>query len=281
MVAGTPYSISMKLVNLDIYNASWNGGAIVNIYGGASNCAFTELLWTSGNFTNSTWQTFSAIFTPSSSWSRFIIRIHPGVGSTWPAIGMDNLLSVVLPVKLDYFRAQIDEDDAIVSWQTSDEQNLTSFTVQRSGSDWEFQDIETVPVSGINGDGKHYTIKDTDLAEGLWYYRLAINDQNGGVTYSEVRQLLFGTNGENFALKKIFPNPADMGAEIFLYSLVEQQATVRVIDVTGKVVFSEQRTLIEGENEWVLETDELEAAIYRVQITAGGKSVTRSLVVAH
>jgi hypothetical protein len=281
MVAGTPYAINFKLANLAMYNVNWNGGAIVNIYGGATNCAFTQLLWTSGNFTHSAWQTYNAVFTPTSSWSRFIIRVHPGVGTTWPSIGMDNLLSVILPVKLDDFRAQLDGDDATVSWQTSGEQNLSSITVQRSGSDWDFQNIETVPVSGINGDGKFYTIQDADLAEGLWYYRLAINDQNGEVTYSEVRQLLFSTTGENFVLKNIFPNPADIGAELYVYSLVDQQAIVRVIDVTGKVVQSEVRTLDAGENEWVLGTDKLEAAIYRVQITAGGKSVTRSLVVAH
>ncbi|MBK9449380.1 MAG: T9SS type A sorting domain-containing protein [Bacteroidetes bacterium] len=281
MVAGTPYAINFKLANLAIYNVNWNGGAIVNIYGGASNCAFTQLLWTSGNFTHSGWQTYNAVFTPTSSWSRFVIRVHPGVGSSWPSIGMDNLLSVILPVELQQFGAQLDGNKATISWQSSQEINLDSYTVQRAGPDMDFQNIQTLPATGANGSFQQYQMEEEDLPEGLWYYRLAINDQNGEVTYSEVRQLLYSTTGENFVLKNIFPNPADIGAELFVYSLVDQQAIVRVIDVTGKVVQSEVRTLDAGENEWVLGTDKLEAAIYRVQITAGGKSVTHSLVVAH
>jgi hypothetical protein len=276
MVAGTPYAINFKLANLAIYNVNWNGGAIVNIYGGATNCAFTQLLWTSGNFTHSGWQTYNAVFTPTSSWSRFVIRVHPGVGSTWPSIGMDNLLSVILPVELQQFGAQLEGNKAMISWQSSQEINLDSYTLQRAGPDLDFQNIETIPAKGGNGSFQQYQMEEEDLPEGLWYYRLAINDQNGEITYSEVRQLLYSTTGENFVLKSIFPNPADIATELHLYSLVDQQATLRVVDVTGKLIHQEMLPLSLGENEFVLSTQKFEAGLYQLQVIAGGKAPRQS-----
>lgn len=281
MVAGNPYSISMQLVNLDIYNGSWNGGAIVSIYGGSSTCNFGQQLWSSGNFVNSSWQTFSALFTPTSNWTNFIIRVEPGVGTTWPSVGIDNLLSIVLPVKLDYFDAALQGDAATIHWKTSQEESMESYTVQRSGSDMDFQDLATVPATGNDGLPQSYSLMDSDLPEGLSYYRLRMNDQNGNSTFTEVRQVLYSTTGEHFVMKSIFPNPANAFTRLGVFSLVDQQATIRVVDVAGKVIHEETQLVSAGENEFTLTTADWPAALYRVQVIAGGKASTKSLVVAH
>ncbi len=281
MVGGSTYSMSLRLANLAIYDPNWNGGAIVNLYGGASNCAFTQLLWSSGNFTHSTWQQYNAIFTASSSWTRFIIRVHPGVATTWPSVGVDNMLSVILPAHLNNFSADLVETQGEINWQTSEEVNLESYTIERSGSDMDFHDIATVPATGANGGSQTYKFVDEDLPEGLSYYRLRMNDQNGTSTITEIRQLLYSTTGEHFVLKSIFPNPADVFARLDIFSLVDQQATVRVVDLAGRLIHEETMGLSAGENELEINTTNYRAGLYRVLLLAGGKVANKSLVVAH
>jgi hypothetical protein len=281
MTAGNTYAISLSLVNLDIYNASWNGGTIINIYGGATNCSFTQLLWSSGSISNSTWVTFNAILTPTSNWSRFVLRVHPGTASTFTAAGVDNLLSVPLPAKLEGFQAQLQGDVAAIDWQTSEEQNMESYTVERASSDMKFMEIKTIPASGTTGLSQHYQVLDADLPQGLSYYRLRMNDQNGTASYSEIKELLYSTTGEHFIVYGMGPNPANEFTRMEVYSLLDQDATVRVIDVAGKVIHEVQQPLSMGANEFTLTTTDWPAALYRVQVIAGGKAATKSLVVAH
>ena len=281
MVGGSTYSMSLRLANLAIYDPNWNGGAIVNLYGGASNCAFTQLLWSSGNFTHSGWQQYNAVFTASASWTRFIVRVHPGVATTWPSVGVDNLLSVILPAQLHNFSADLVDGKGEIHWQTSDEQNLQSYTIERSGTDMDFHDIGTLPATGGNGGSQQYQFVDENLPEGLSYYRLRMNDQNGTSTITEIRQLLYSTTGEHFVLKSIFPNPADVFTRLDIFSLVDQQATVRVVDLAGKLIHQETMTLSAGENELEINTTNYRAGLYHVQLLAGGKVANKSLVVAH
>jgi Secretion system C-terminal sorting domain len=281
MVGGNTYAMSLRLINLDNYNGSWNGGAVVSIYGGSTACNFQQQLWTSGNFVNSTWQTFNAILTPTSSWSYFILRVEPGVGTTWPGVGIDNMLAIVLPLKLEHFGAELVDGATQIDWQTSEEQNMESYTVQRAGTNMNFEDLETIAATGNGGAQQQYRYLDETLPEGLSYYRLRMNDQNGSTTLSEVRQVLYSKTGENLAIKRIFPNPADLAARLTIVSLVDQQAQVRIVDMAGRVVHEEMQALSVGDNELLLTTTTWRAGLYRVQVLAQGTVITQSLVVAH
>lgn len=284
MTAGTQYNMSVKLINLDVYNGSWNGGAVVSFYGGTGTTtanAFSQLLWTSGNFVNSSWVTFNGTFTPTSSWTHFALRIEPGVGTTWPGAGVDNMtVSIALPVKISHFGATVDGDVAQIDWETTEEDNLANYTLQRAGTDMDFKDLVTIDATGVNGEAQSYHHTDENLPEGLSYYRLRLNDQNGASTLSEVRQVLFSKTGENIAIKHLFPNPADAFSRLDLVSLVDQTVDLKVFEITGKLVYSAAQEIQAGDTRIDLPANEWRSGVYRLQVRSGSTVLTRSLVVA-
>ena len=71
MVANTQYTFTVDLAHTNIYNtASPNGCySTLAVYGGNTPCAQTQLLWTSGSFMHTNWQTYTVTFTPTANWS--------------------------------------------------------------------------------------------------------------------------------------------------------------------------------------------------------------------
>ncbi|MCC7302422.1 MAG: gliding motility-associated C-terminal domain-containing protein [Bacteroidia bacterium] len=71
MVANTTYSFTVDLAYSPIYNTASPGNCYssLQIWGGNSACAQTELLWQSGPFTHPNWQTYNVTFTPTGNWT--------------------------------------------------------------------------------------------------------------------------------------------------------------------------------------------------------------------
>lgn len=68
--AGTQYSFTVDLAHSPVYNTAdpLDCYSSLAVYAGATACAQTETLWTSGMITNPNWQTYTITFTPAGSW---------------------------------------------------------------------------------------------------------------------------------------------------------------------------------------------------------------------
>lgn len=71
MVANTTYSFTVDLAHTPIYNTASPGNCYssLQIWGGNASCARTELLWQSGSFMHTNWQTYNVVFTPTGNWT--------------------------------------------------------------------------------------------------------------------------------------------------------------------------------------------------------------------
>ncbi len=70
MVAGQTYTFNVDLAHTNTYNTASPGNCYSSliVYGGATACAQTQVLWTSGAFTHTNWQTYTVTFTPTGNW---------------------------------------------------------------------------------------------------------------------------------------------------------------------------------------------------------------------
>ena len=100
MVAGTQYSFTVDLAHSNVYNTAGPGNCYSSlaVWGGATACARTQLLWTSGPIWNTAWQQYTITFTPTSNWCYISFEpyyITPCTG--YINVMMDNI-SCIAPV---------------------------------------------------------------------------------------------------------------------------------------------------------------------------------------
>jgi len=111
-----------------------------------------------------------------------------------------------LPLNLISFNAKVQTENFVtVSWQTTNEINVSHFNIQRSLNGRDFINIGKVLANGIS----RYSFVDDKLSftndKLTLNYRLEILDNDGKKQYSEVKQL--GISNKQMTIS-IFPNPA-------------------------------------------------------------------------
>ncbi|MCZ2223887.1 MAG: T9SS type A sorting domain-containing protein [Chitinophagales bacterium] len=136
-----------------------------------------------------------------------------------------------LPVTLKNFNATLKENEVLLSWQTSTEENTSLFNIQRSNNGTEFNTVGTLKAKGNSQQLISYNYIDKiNLENNKFYYRLEIVDRDGSKTYSNTKLI--------YVNKKVainfYPNPAKD------YVLVESKnaRTIQVIDMNGRLMLN-------------------------------------------
>lgn len=118
----------------------------------------------------------------------------------------------------------------------------------------------------------------TGLTNGVtYYYRVSAYNGNGSSSWSNIAGATDGTTGissfnKNDFAYDIYPNPAN---EIVTITNLPNGSTLRILDVTGKVVYS---SVINNE-QTTISTTEFVNGVYIIQVTNNGAVATRKLVV--
>ncbi len=108
-----------------------------------------------------------------------------------------------LPVTLKAFSGSLQNNKALLSWQTVTELNNQYYEVEHSSDG-----INFTPVGRVNGNGNstashNYTFTQSNLTTGKHYYRLAQHDLDGSVRYSQIIVLSF----KSYLKLQLSPNP--------------------------------------------------------------------------
>jgi hypothetical protein len=91
---------------------------------------------------------------------------------------------------------------------------------------------------------------------------------------------LWSVSNGTFAVKQNAPNPFSRQTNIPLNSKVNGKILLKVSDLLGNVVLSEEREVLRGINNLSLDAAKFEAGIYLYTISDGKNSVTRRFVVS-
>ena len=144
-----------------------------------------------------------------------------------------------LPVELLNFTAKKkDNNDVLLEWKTSSENNVSHFELEvaRGNTDYQnnrFSKIAAVLSPGNSTTERSYNFLDKETGKtGVRYYRLKIVDRDNTYTYSPVRPVIFNTDLQ----WQVYPNPS-AGIYNLIYQInLNETIVLKVYDVNGKVV---------------------------------------------
>jgi trimeric autotransporter adhesin len=161
-----------------------------------------------------------------------------------------------------------------LEWTVNDDAVVTSFEVERSADNLNFENIGTVTAKGNPGNEAVYNYTDLNAASyaSTVYYRLKAKQQTGSYLYTNIIKI-------NFAQKdvfvSIFPNPAKNKTTVQIDAKTDETAQLRLVDNTGRTVHLQIISIVKGKNNYELQLNEIPAGLYYIDIS--GKTISQKL----
>lgn len=111
-----------------------------------------------------------------------------------------------LPLKLISFEGLLDQNIAVINWQTINESSSSHYVLERAQENGDFYTISEFEAMGIDGVIQNYYFNDAGIQLGTNYYRLKMVDLDGEVKYSDVISIEYAGADEEADIS-IYPNP--------------------------------------------------------------------------
>jgi hypothetical protein len=173
-----------------------------------------------------------------------------------------------LPVSLLSFGGKRAGETVVgLNWTTAQEINSRGFEVERSYTGENFEAIGFVKSTGSNKATKNayaYTDKTVNAGKAV-YYRLKQLDMDGKYAYSPVVFIeATGTKASNSITA--YPNPFSDNLNVELSASAAGAATLRIVDIAGKVLYSANHHMAAGSNTLNIDADSLQSGVYFLSV---------------
>ena len=139
-----------------------------------------------------------------------------------------------LPVELTSFNIIRNGGDITLTWTTASETNNAGFEVQQRLTG-RFQTVGWVAGAGTTTSPQTYTYTVTNARPGRHAFRLKQVDFDGTFAFSREAQVAVSLTESHF-MTEVYPNPFNPQATFTLTVARDQQVTVAVYDLQGKMV---------------------------------------------
>lgn len=158
---------------------------------------------------------------------------NPPLNTSGTPIYLDVNASVILPVELLYFEAEVESNQVVLKWATGSELNSSYFEIQRSVDGRAFDSLSVVQGAGNSQQVINYHFTDPARSNGMRYYRLMQVDFDGKLEYSPVVVVInFFSDQFSYTL---FPNPTSDYLQIQLVG-ADLPQKVRFTNLKGSTV---------------------------------------------
>lgn len=241
---------------------------------------YTTATWTGGTGTfapdNST---LNAVYTPSASEisAGFVVLALEANSTTCGLVteSVTILITNTTPVTLLSFKGSKTKVGNELTWSTSSETNNNGFEVLQSNNGRLFTKIGYVVSKAVNGNSNNvlsYNFVDNTTLGQAKYYRL---NQLGSDNRNQLSAIVFikGDNTNTYTLNFVSPNPAQNFVNVNIASTVKENVRLMVCDATGKNVFSQNATLISGNNNIQINVNKLSVGNYFIKISGTNQIV--------
>lgn len=168
----------------------------------------------------------------------------------------------LLPIELSAFNAKKVGDLVQLDWTTQQEVNNDYFVIQRSFEGRIFEEVGEVAGAGNTTAVQHYGFVDKPENSGTFYYRLKQVDFDGTISFSSVRTVTI----EQVSTVRIIPTAVRNEAVLAYHSFNNGNLDIKVIGLSGSVVYSNTSAISKGNNEIPLDLDTLPAGLYFVNV---------------
>lgn len=175
--------------------------------------------------------------------------------------------NVVLPVKLASFNGFKQKNLAVLSWQSTTEENMKQYEVEQQNTNTGAWIFKTSVAANGNSAGQ-YKAEDVPLNFGKTFvnYRLRMVDKDGKFAYSPVVKIDF-TEDENGLM--ILQNPVSNSLNYRVAGLPENsKAQVTVIDQMGRNLYN---TMVAPSGNQTINTSSFNSGIYMLKVQSGNE----------
>lgn len=196
--------------------------------------------------------------------------------SYWVASSQDS----PLPVELLSFYYLIKNNNVILKWITSSEENNSGFEIQRNSLDKnEWEKIGFVEGKGTIKSQSKYEFTDRKPEAGRYKYRLKQIDYNGNFQYFDLSSIVEILLPDKFELSQNYPNPFNNYTVINISCPIEENVKLKIFDITGREVLTIiDEFLKAGSYHFRVNAENLTTGIYFYRLTAGKTMITKRMV---
>jgi Secretion system C-terminal sorting domain len=172
--------------------------------------------------------------------------------------------NVVLANELTSFNAAKQGSKVNLNWLTASEKANDNFSIERSKDGKNFTAIGQLKGAMNSTVSKEYAFTDASPFKGINYYRLKSTEVAGKVTYSSVVSVsVMDKVGKTF----VYPNPvAEASLRLEHEAVTDGNLQIRVMDITGRVLQTEKRSVINGNNVISLDINHLSSGQYLIAV---------------
>lgn len=177
-------------------------------------------------------------------------------------------VDITLPVVASQLNGKIEDDNGVLFWETIIEQNNMGFELQKSLDSYNWEIIEFVEGQNQNFTTK-YQVVDSNIIEGVNYYRYLQFDFDGSFTYSNIVELFYQNQEDFLESLTVYPNPVSSTQvlKVKCFSEKDNFLTYKIIDAVGKTHLSSNQNINYGSNLFTINTSMLSKGIYFIIFT--------------
>ena len=170
-----------------------------------------------------------------------------------------------LPLELKSFTGQTQATTNVLYWETLTEKNVQSHIVERSVDGARWSEVGRKSGQGDSQVAVKYALEDrAPLAKA--YYRLRSVDFDGKESLSST--IVLTRKGDQFGITSVYPSPTNGNVTVQFNATVEETVTVRVMDMTGRLVMQQVTEAVKDSNELPLTLTGLQAGVYTVTVAS-------------
>jgi hypothetical protein len=192
--------------------------------------------------------------------------------SSFSSFYFGNPSMIPLPLQLLSFKGSLQDNDALLQWETANEINTSHFEVERSIDGMNFIKIGTVAAKANSANAK-YSYTDVDAGKqpaSTLFYRLRMVDKDGATTFSQVITLTLNITN---APVKIYPNPVSDVLNVKIRLTTTEHLHIQVTDMQGRLIYRKTRLVRNGADEININTKSWPAQSYSIIVTDSNNKI--------
>ncbi len=185
---------------------------------------------------------------------------------------------IPVPVELSAFNAIKTESTIDLKWTTLSEISNEKFELEYCTDGLSFRKIAEIAGMNTTSIEQRYSYSHVDYTTGWNYYRLKQIDFDGAYEYSPIaavevkRALAFENN--------FYPNPSLDGLfGMQFFAEADTEVLIEVSDLTGRILWQEQRNVLFGQNELSFDFGLLGRGAFLVKLVADFQTSTFKILV--
>jgi hypothetical protein len=201
-----------------------------------------------------------------------LLLVNPGTCQFAP------IVEVLLPIKLNYFTAQLNSASVDLKWATSTEINFSHFVIERSYNGVDFTDIATVFGAGNSTDVISYKYSDKTYAteKTVIYYRLRQVDIDAKEEFSATRIIHLGKQNDNIRILT-YPNPVSNEIRITIPSTWQNKKVVYEMYSSNGLLVNRMEKANSSQTESI-SVNNLNSGAYFVVVKCNGETAQQKII---